>query len=65
MIKNDILVPVRETMKYKWYTMYLETENGEINIFYPVNYNEHTDRMGRLFRKMWTSGQLDIASICI
>lgn len=32
MIKNDILVPVRETMKYKWYTMYLETENGEINI---------------------------------
>lgn len=43
MIKNDILVPVRETMKYKWYTMYLETENGEINNFYPVNYNEHTD----------------------
>lgn len=39
MVKNVILVPVRETMKYKWYTMYLENEEGKINIFYPASYN--------------------------
>lgn len=49
MVKNVILVPVRETMKYKWYTMYLENEEGEINIFLPI---DHVDGVGTV-KKEW------------
>lgn len=50
MVKNVILVPVRETMKYKWYTMYLENEEGKINIFYPIQ----RDGSVNVVEKEWT-----------
>lgn len=43
MVKNVILVKVRETANYKWYTMYLENEKREINIFYPASYDGTAD----------------------
>lgn len=41
MVKNVILVQVRETEPYSWFSMYLENEEGRINIFWPVDYIDH------------------------
>lgn len=38
MVKNVILVPVHKTNNYSWFSMYLENEEGEINIFWPIEY---------------------------
>lgn len=45
MVKNVILVPVRETTNYKWYTMYLQNQNDQINIFWPIDYIDNTDQV--------------------
>lgn len=37
MIKNIILVPIHENPQYTWFSLYLENENGKINIFNPVD----------------------------
>lgn len=38
MVKNVILVQIHETNNYSWFSMYLENEEGKINIFWPVDY---------------------------
>lgn len=36
MVKNVILVQIHETNNYSWFSMYLENEEGKINIFGPL-----------------------------
>ncbi len=38
MAKNVILVQIHETNNYSWFSMYLENEEGKINIFWPIDY---------------------------